>query len=417
VASKSGTTFQILLLIFLIGLVIVGLSAANYRFASAHPGGNDFLVHYIGTHSLIMEGHSPYSDTVARQIQTIAYGRPGHPGEHELRPAYPLYSALIFSPFALIREYPLARALWMTALEISLMGLAFISMRLVGWPTGPWLLAFFLLFALLWYHGVRPLINGNAVILVALLIGAVFLAIKSGKDELAGILLAFTTIKPHLVVLLIPFIFLWAISLRRWALPLWTVLTLVFLTGSAMLVIPDWPLQNLQEVLRYPGYNPPGTLGEALATWMPATGGQLALFVTAILSLVLLVEWRAARRRGFPHFLWAACLTLVAGQWIGLPTEPGNFIVLLIPLVLVLSVWDARWGKRSRPLVLAVLLLLFIGLWAIVLPVENIAEIVRPQPLLLLPLPFFLLASLYWVRWWAIRPSRLLVDELRGMKT
>jgi hypothetical protein len=31
-----------------------------------------------------------------------------------------------------------------------------------------------------------------------------------------------------------------------------------------------------------------------------------------------------------------------------------------------------------------------------------------------LPLPGFLFIALYWVRWWALRPSPLLVEELRA---
>jgi hypothetical protein len=32
---------------------------------------------------------------------------------------------------------------------------------------------------------------------------------------------------------------------------------------------------------------------------------------------------------------------------------------------------------------------------------------------LLFPLPLFLIITMYWVRWWAIRPQRLYVEALR----
>ena len=32
---------------------------------------------------------------------------------------------------------------------------------------------------------------------------------------------------------------------------------------------------------------------------------------------------------------------------------------------------------------------------------------------LLIPLPLILLFSLYWVRWWAVKPKRLLIEEMR----
>ena len=97
------------------GLIFLGLLTwGNYRFAQDNPGGNDFLVHYIATRALIMEGLNPYSDEVAQEIQTAAYGRPAREGEKELRVAYPLYSIIVFLPFTLIGEYTMARAIWMS---------------------------------------------------------------------------------------------------------------------------------------------------------------------------------------------------------------------------------------------------------------------------------------------------------------
>jgi hypothetical protein len=179
--------FWYLSAILIIGILVL-ITWANYNFVQQNPGGNDFLVHWVGTRALFVDGLSPYSDTVAERIQTLAYGRPALPGEHELRVAYPMYSALVFLPFALISDYELARALWMTILEAALIGLAFLSLKLTRWKMSVWLLPFFLIFSIFWYHSLRPLINGNAVILVALALVAAFAALRNGRDELAGVL-------------------------------------------------------------------------------------------------------------------------------------------------------------------------------------------------------------------------------------
>ena len=71
----------------LLALMLVGLFWVNLQFAGNNPGGNDFLVHYVGTRSLLMEGISPYSDEVATRIQIAAYGHPAQGEEHELRVA------------------------------------------------------------------------------------------------------------------------------------------------------------------------------------------------------------------------------------------------------------------------------------------------------------------------------------------
>ena len=122
------------ILVIVVGLLLFGvLTWSNYQYASTNPGGNDFLVHWVGTRTLITEGISPYSEETALRIQTMAYGRPAQAGEHELRVAYPLYSVLMFLPFALFKDYILARALWMTVLEIALVLLSVVSVRLVDW--------------------------------------------------------------------------------------------------------------------------------------------------------------------------------------------------------------------------------------------------------------------------------------------
>lgn len=405
--------FWYLSAILIIGVLVL-VTWANYDFAQQNTGGNDFLVHWVGTRALFVDGLSPYSNAVAERIQTLAYGRPALPGEHELRVAYPLYSALVFLPFALISDYELARALWMTTLEAALIGLAFLSLKLTRWKMSIWLLPFFLIFSIFWYHSLRPLINGNAVILVALALVAAFAALKTGRDELAGVLLAFSTIKPHLVILPIIFILIWTISFGRWRTLGWMLISLVLLSISAALFVPDWPLQNLREILAYSSYNPPGTPGAAFETWLPAAGRRLGWALSALMALILVAEWVFVRRREFRWFLWTGCLTLVISQWIGIQTDPGNFILLFFPLVLVFSMWVERWGRAGSVLTSITLFLLFIVPWVIFLQTVTYGNQPLQHPIMFFPLPLFLLITLYWVRWWAINPRRLLVEELRA---
>ncbi len=402
-----GSRFQDALYL-LLALALLALTGAlgwmNYRFATQNPGGNDFLVHWEGTRALLFDGLSPYSDEVALRIQQRAYGHPARPGEHELRVAYPLYSALVFAPFALIGDYPLARAAWMTTLELASIGLAALSLRVTHWRPAPWLLGVYLLFALTWYHAVRPLVNGNAVVWVALFLTGAMFALYSEQEEIAGLLLSLATIKPHLAVLPILFVFLWAASHRRWRVLVWTVGFTAFLVAFGMLFIPDWPLQNLREVLRYTSYNPPTTIQAALREWLPGVGRQAGNIVSGALTLLLLAEWARTWKQSFRHFLWTFCLTLVAAQWIGITTDPGNFILLFLPLTLVFAEFESRYGRAARWWSLLSILALWVGLWWIFLATLTTVN-GQPQQstIMFLPLPLYLFWGLYWVRWWATR--------------
>ena len=137
------------------------------------------------------------------------------------------------------------------------------------------------------------------------------------------------------------------------------------------------------------------------------------LGVCGLLILLLFVEWSFARNKEFRWFLWTGSLTLVASQWIGIQTDPGNFIVLFLPMVLTWAVFEEHWGRRGRPVIWLVMVITFAGLWALFLRTVNYAEQPLQNPIMFFPLPLFLLVVLYWVRWWAIRPVRLLIDDLR----
>ena len=164
------------------------------------------------------------------------------------------------------------------------------------------------------------------MILVTFLFCAGFLAIKNRVDELAGVLFAFSTIKPQLALLICAFVLIWSIRQKRWRIVTWLLSTTALLVAGAFLLMPDWLLQNLREVVRYPTYNPPGTFGTALAALLPGIGRQVGWLMSGLLTLVLLIEWFLSKQGGYRNFLWTACITLTASQWIGIQTDPRQFL-------------------------------------------------------------------------------------------
>lgn len=395
-------------IILLIILALIGLTWANYRYSTQNPGGSDFLPRWVGTRLFIFEGQNPYGDETSREIQEMMFGRVGHPDDDEILFFYPFHSIYVFAPYALVGDYDMARALWMTTLEVSVILLVAASLSLSRWRLSPLMLGILLVFAALWYHSVRPIINGNPSVLVALMIAAAMLAIRVEQDGLAGFLLAISTIKPQMVVLLIPFMLIWSISRKRWAL-FWGFLgSLALLVASVSLFVPDWILQNLRQVLVYPDY----TIRAIIVEWVPGVGNQLSWAITIFLAVVLLWEWRAALEKEFYWFFWTACLTLVITNLIGLRTATANYIALFPALVLVLASWDREWGILGRSLIIFSFLLLFFGLWWLFLTTLQMGDQPIQHPIMFLPLPVLLLVGLYWVRWWVLRPKGPLLARL-----
>jgi len=401
-------------LVVLVVLVLVGLTWINHRYSVQNPGGSDFLPRWVGVRQFLMKAQSPYSDATTQEIQQRFYGRPARSNEDQVLFVYPFYSLFIIGPYALINDYNMARAVWMTTLEVSIILIAFAAISLSRWKPAPLMLIVLLIFAALWYYGIRALINANASILVGLLIMGAFLAIRAGQDSWAGLLLALATIKPQVVILLILFVLVWSISEGRWLL-FWSILgNLALMIAITSLLIPDWTWQNFRQVMAYPGYTLPGTPGAIFIQWLPGVGKQLGWALTIFLTTTLLWEWRVARKKDFHWFLWTACLTLVVTTMIGIRTATENYVILFPALVLVFAAWDQEWGVFGRGLIGFSIVLLFFGVWWLFLATLQRGEQPVQSSIMFFPLPIFLLIGLYWIRWWVLRPERPLLDQWRN---
>jgi hypothetical protein len=198
---------------------LVGIAALMYlnlRISDAVPGGVDFLTHWVGTQALF-HGESPYSREVAVRVQELVYGRPAQVGENEFLDPYLLQMEVVFAPFALLSDYTWARAAWMTFLELTTIAIFVISMMMAGWKPKLEVFSLFLVYAVLGYHSLRPVINGNVTTVITLMIVGAVWAIQKRKDHIAGILMAFALAKPTVIVVQLLLIIVWTMSVRGWS--------------------------------------------------------------------------------------------------------------------------------------------------------------------------------------------------------
>jgi len=397
-ASRRGR----LLAVVLAAGALVGLSLVNYRFAVQTPGGNDFLARWVGARYWVVEGVNPYDPQVSLAAQQWIYGRPADAasGEDIAHFVYPLPAMLFFAPFALL-PYTIARAAWMTVLEVGLAALALIGVRLTTWPLGQRLLVPLTLFSLLWYHGARSIIVGQFAVIEAVLLCGALLAIDRGRDRLAGLLLSLAIAKPQMAVLLIPLVILWGISARRWTLVGWTAGGILALVGASYLLLPGWPSDWLRQMADYPGYTALGSPVSILGGFLGRADSAVTLGLSAVLAISLLWEWRQAWARPRHWFQWTAALTIVITNLIILRTATTNYVVLLPPICLVLAAWTSAGIRRGPAIVLATLAVSWIGLWGLFLAtVQGNTE----SPWMYLPVPFLTLVGLLAVRGSALRP-------------
>jgi hypothetical protein len=403
--SYRRASLGLLVLIACLLAAWTGVLWASHQYTSREQGKDRFLAYWAGTRWLITEGLSPYSAAVADRIQALSGGS-GNAGRQVI---YPLYGMLLFWPFAAIANYAWARAVWMAVLVAVLFLLAFICLRLSRWHPPSWLLFLYTLLALTWYISLGSLVNGDAVILVALFMLLALEAIRRGRDEFAGGLLVLATIQPLNSLVFIVFVLFWAATQRRWMLWIWFLGFLAFLSAVGLFFKPEWPLEWLRSAVHDTGFPVPYRLEAVFTHWSPGVGKQIGLTITIVAWLILLVEWWLFLRNEGRHWMWTISLTLVLAQWLGIPAGPENFVVLLLPLAVFSAIWEERYGSRGRWMMMLNLLAFGVGVWVWSGRVSESSF----RSLLFFLIPLVLLIELYWVRWWAFHPRRLLVDELR----
>jgi hypothetical protein len=411
--SRTFNIITTLLLIFLAISLLSGLVWANTLFARNNFGETDFLVPWLAARTMLQNGDNPYSETAANRTRIMYYGHNAAGNEDPLVLWVPFPVELFYFPFALVDNYVLARSLWMACLEIALGALALCSLQLTGWKPGRFILPAILIFSVLWVYGFLPLSGGRAVILVALAIVGLLLALRDGRDELAGSLLVVPFFKPDIAGILVLLILWWAIYYRRGRVLAGFGMVLVLLLAISFFILPNWFIPFIRGMISHLEFSQALTPGGILASIFPEVGPRLGWVLTGVMLVILFIEWRKVRRKEFRHFLWTISLTLVCTPLLGIPVIPQDYVLLLLPLIHFLSIVEERWSRPGRWSVAGLMLLgIFFGLWLVTARLFLAGMSVTTNSVLVLVFPFLLLVGLYWMRWWAVRPPRTWSDSL-----
>lgn len=397
----------IIILIVSISLLTAALVWGNYRLAQANPGGEHFLVDWFSARSLFIDGVNPYSETAQENMQAFTKTEQVKLTD-DARFDAPLYSAFITLPLAVINDYPLARAVWMTVLEALMVGIVLMSLSLARWKLRPIYVGLLILFALFWFHGFYPILSGSKVVVATLIVASVFLAVRERQYEFAGVLLGLATIQLHATALFILFVLYWSLRYRKGKIVVWFFASVLLLSAMAALIRPQWFLDYLR-VLVQPTTSLQ-TITQVFKSFLPAAGLRVGLILLWLTGIILFIEWFVSKKEDFNSFYWTGLLTLALSPWIGLRTEPVMFLVSFPAIIYAMSLWNERWPRTSIALITVVVILLFGGIWLMYLTqaekaVSTISGLYFAQP-------FLVTIMLYWVRWWAIRKPNVWFDQL-----
>jgi hypothetical protein len=398
----------------LLGFILLGLIvllAVNIFLARILPGGEWLYLRWNGARAFLFEQVEPYSTTVAERVQQLVYGRNAFSSEYGYVLNDPFYIVLLYTPLALFSDFSLARGIWMLFAEAALVGSVVFAIRLSEWEPPRWLYISLIGFSLFSYYSLNSLISNSPTVFFLFLYLSILLALRSFNDELAGALLFLIAYQWEVGVLFFLFIIVAVIANKRWKVFSGFGMSLFVLLVVSFLSYPGWGLPYIRAVLSdwYRGANL--NLNSYLSFWFSDSQFPIASIVALALSVIVFIEWLGALRSSFRRIVWAASLSLAVTPLLGFAIFESNYVVLILPLVLVLTlVWE-RWHRRR---VLATALVLAIAFAVpFVLSIFNVTtnERVYSDALTLLP-PVAAIIALYWMRWQVVRASRPWLEQV-----
>ncbi len=346
-------------------------------------GANDFYSRWMGARALFLRGENPYSREVTEEIQMGMFGHLMPPEQDQAAFAYPLYAAFLSAPLVVV-PYAEAQALWMAFLVLAVVVGALSLAPVYRVKITPARLGVLVLGTLLFYPTARGVFLGQYALVSFGCLGLVLWAIETRHDSAAGIFLALSTVKPQMVVLLVPLVVLWALHSSRWRIVLATAIGLGALFCLGMVWLPNWLFEFIRALAAYTGYmhvGPP--LQSALEMLLPlALVAPMLVIVALILLLLVLLTWLRAGDNFLPAFNLTAIVTTLIAVRIGTPDQ----VLLLFPLWFwVWSDWRMRHVARALALGLTALALCWLVFFA---TLSSDTE----HPVTTIVLPFFALA-------------------------
>jgi hypothetical protein len=310
--------------------------------AGAHgsPRGNlsDLYPRWLGARELLQHRRDPYSREVTLEIQEGYYGRvldanrPEDPKDQQAF-AYPLYVAFLLAPLVYLPFSAVQRAFFwflfaLTTATIPLW-LRFLRMRTSLWMQIA--IAGFLFGSFVVMQGLKL---QQMSVLVAGLIAAALTLLVSGYPVSAGILLAFATIKPQLLVLLVLWLGLWTMVdlRRRMRLAISFLATMLVLIAASDWYMAHWISHFWHAVVDYQAY----TRATSTLDQLLRPSGARALELVAFIVTAGFCWKNRAAQEGSNHFVINTCLVLAVTVLMVRTFAPYNQILLLPSLILLM---------------------------------------------------------------------------------
>jgi hypothetical protein len=391
---RLGIFYKPLILFLVAALCAAGMWLYSYRVlvphqksdAAAHdrPRGllSDLYPRWVGAKQLLLHGRDPYSSEVTREIQAGYYGRPLDPSRpsdprDEQGFAYPVYVVFFLAP-TIGLPFPIVQRCFLVVMLVLTLASALLWIRVLRWSVPAWTQMSIVALTL----GSMGVMQGLRIQQLSLLVaGVVTIGVALLVEDHAvgaGVLFAFASIKPQLIVLLVVWLAIWTMSdwRRRWRLAASFLATMGILTAAAEWYLPHWIPRFWQAIREYQRYT--GTTS-VIGVLIGRSWGRA--FEVLTFAAFLSFCWRE-RRHAADSDAFAFMLSLVLAITILVaPTYAPYNQVFLIPALLMLlkdgrSIWQRNVSNRF---LIAMTAMLVIWPWITSVPLVALSFILPPE--------------------------------------
>jgi hypothetical protein len=433
--SRKWLSVEEIRLLALLLFIFVVVLVANIAMARVLPGGEWFFLRWSGARAflieqidasrgvkggrimpegpavLLVQQVQPYSSEIARRTQQVAYERLAFADEYAYVLNDPFYIVLLYIPFAFFRDFALARGTWMLLSEAALIGTTLLALNLSEWQPPRWLYILLLGYGLFHYFSFNALFTSTPAAFLTFLYLSILLALRTHSDELAGALLALVAYQWEVGGLFVLFIFVFVFANHRWGVLAGFGMSLFVLLVISLLTDSDWGLPYIRAVLSdwYRGANL--NFGHIFARWFPDSKIPAGEIASIGLGIVLFIEWLGSVDAHFRRVVWTAALSLSATPLMGMAMFPSNYVVLILPFILILAlVWE-RWKRYQMIRNMLIFLFVLIIPFALYIRTVLVYDPLITDLLAVIP-PIAAIAGLYWMRWWVLHAPLTWSDQL-----
>lgn len=370
--------------------------------------GGDFYPIWLTGRELLFHGSNPYTPEMTRRIQTGLFGRPmdshrpADPPTDFRAFSYPLYADVLAAPL-LPLSFNAVRAVLGILLPLLTAASLVLWLRAFRLQVSTSTLAIAIILLLVSYPVLEGLYAQQAGLLVGAGLAMSMAALARKRLILAGMLLAFASVKPQLVWLLAVWLLLWAVSdwKRRKSLLLSFSFTLALLLLVSQLLLPGWLVDWWGSLAGYSHYTLPPLTQFVLGKFLGIGTGL------TLLALAGVIGWNVRRQPVASAGFALAVSFLLAVTVIVAPTGGAVYDqVILVPAICWLGFRRSEILNAGRPMrILAIATLVALGWQWLVACGVALASLVSPNwardPGVLVfptrfaaPLPFAILALL-----------------------